>query len=233
MEEGLEKPFVGFDMNRLHSAAGVQTWKVFIFLFGLIAFLVGASAIICGTDEKCMNNIPTVRNMLNSTFATPFIVSGLNAALGVHLVTSTFLYYTTLVKSPYWSFLQFVFAIIMYTTCIVTLFVLPFTGWMNNWANISILVALILWMLCVQVSLKRNRKPIVILFSTMMLLAVCILIYIVVRAVPDIPEPGRDVGILVVELIGALSVTVFMCVCITHIYSMSIHIVTDNKSMHE
>lgn len=232
MEEGL-KPFAGFDTNRLHPAAGFKTWKIFAVFFGLIVFMVGASAIICGTDAKCTNNIPTVKNMLNSTFATPFIVSGFNAAIGVHLITSTFLYFTTVVKSPYWSFLQIAFAVLVYTTCILTLFVLPFTSWQNNWANVSTLVALILWMMCTQVSLKRNRKPVVALFSAMMLFAVCILIYIVVRAVPDIPLEGRDVGILVVTLMGTIALTVFMCVCITHIYNMSIHIITTSESMHE
>jgi len=229
MEEGSQQPLT--ESDRLHSAGGIQTWKVFLCLFGLIAFLIGASAIICGTDAKCKHNIPTVQNMLNSTFATPFIVSGLNAALGVHLLTSTFLYFTTSVKSPYWSTLQIMCAIIMYATCIITLFVLPFTGWPNNWANIATLVMLALWMFVVQVSLKRNRKPVVVLFSVTMLYCVCVLIYIVVRAAPDIPPAGRDVGILVVELMGALAVTVFMCVCITHIYRMSIHIVTN--SIHE
>jgi hypothetical protein len=228
MEEGPDKPFAGFDAPKLHSAAGIQTWKVFVFLFALIAFLIIASAIICGTDSKCTHNIPTVKNMLNSTMSTPFIVSGLNAALGVHLVTSTFLYWTTTVKAPYWSSLQMISAIIMYATCIITLFVLPFTSWQNNWANVATLVALVFWMVFVQISLKRNRKSVVVLFTVMLLYMVCVLIYIIVRAVPDIPPEGRDVGILVVELIGGLAITAFMFVCITHIYNMKIHVVTNS-----
>lgn len=207
-------------------ASLIKLWKIFLVLFGLIVFLFISSAIICGTDAKCVNYIPTVKNMLNSTFATPFIVSGLDAALGVHFITSTFLYFSTSIRAPYWSLLQILSAVLTYATCIITLFVLPFSGWANNWANVATLVMLVLWMAFAQISLKRNRHSIGLLLGCMMLYIVCVIIYIVVRAVPDIPLAGRDIGILVVEIMGGLALVVFVCICISHIYRMSIKIIT-------
>lgn len=231
MEEGFDLPKMNSELLEPRPAPSsiIQTWKIFAFLLGLIIFLFVSSAVICGTDQACVNNIPTIKNMLNSTFATPFLVSGLNSVLCVHLVTSTFLYFTTVTKAPYFSHLQLISAILIYTTCVLTLFVLPFVGWTQNWCNVVPLIAMAIWMAFVQISLKRTRHKITMLSVCMILYMVCVLIYIVVRAVPDIPLEGKDIGILVVEIAGAISLIIFTCICVTHIYKMSIHIVAIDR----
>jgi hypothetical protein len=203
---------------------GIAVWKIFTFLGFLLVFLFGGAGIICGTDSKCRNYVPTVQNMLNSTFATPFVVSGFYTVLGGHFVVSVCLYSATSVRSYYWSGLQLVAAALIYFCCVVTLFVLPFTGWPNNWANVSILVAIALWMLCVQVSMRRGLHRLLIgyPFVAQYVYYACVIPYIVVRAVPDIPVQGKDAGILVCEVVGGVALLVFMAMLVAHVWSMRI-----------
>ena len=227
-EGGRGELLVGEGEENGKKTPAIVIWKIFLFLFVIILFLFVSSAIVCGTDDGCRSNIPTIQNMLTSNLSVPFVISGLNVVLGIHLLISTFLFFTTNIKAPHFSALQVLSAVFSYVSCIVALFVLPFTGWANDWVNVSTIVILAFWMCFAQVSLKRNLYSIR-WFSLMTIIYICCIIpYIVVRAVPDIPIYGKDVGLLVIEIVGGLSFVLFMILCIRHIYKMEIRFDTHN-----
>jgi hypothetical protein len=202
----------------------IQIWKIFIFLFAIVLFMFITSSIICGSNVECRYHIPTVSNMLNSTISTPFLISGFNVAIGFHLLTSASLYCTTIAYAYYWSVLQFAFAVVVYSTCFITLFIIPFTGWENNWANLSILVSLIIWMILAHLSIKRTFPRTANGWSAIPFYTFCscVLIYIIVRAVPNLPENGRDIGMMVMEIVGSISFIAFMGMCVWYIRGLSL-----------
>lgn len=205
-------------------ASETVVWRIFLGIALIMTLLLLGSITVCATNSTCLNHIPTAANMLNSTFTMPFIVSGVNAALGFHLLTSSCLYYACSIKSPYWSKIQMFSALLVYFTCIVTLFVLPFTtGWPSNWANITILCALSLWMMTASVSIKRGLKgrPLKWNIVSWIFFCMCVIIYIVIRAVP-LPVINKDAGLLTMEILGFLSFVGFMLACLDHIWKMSI-----------
>ena len=204
----------------------IKLWKMLVFLIGLIVLLFASSMILCGINNECRNHIPTMANMLNSTFSTPFLVSGLNAALGLHFITVLGLHQLTEPKAHYWSILQVFFAILIYASVVITLFVFPFTGWPSNWANVAIIVTFSLWELLVIMSLYRSRKQQYIRWylSMFCFYAACSLCYIVLRAVPNLSIVPRDDGILVVEIVSGLAVLGFFSICIAQISSATIEI---------
>lgn len=183
----------------------------------LCAMLFASGAIVCGTDVQCRNHVPTVHNMLNSTTTAPYITVAFCFALFIHLILSAFIYIDCRKRAYYWCALQLVCAVLMYVCMFVTLFVLPATGWTNNWANIPVLVFIALWMLCSNVALSRartRRRCIGTQIALDALFGCCALIYIVVRAVPTLEIPNKDAGILVVEVVGGLAVLAYLCLCI-------------------
>lgn len=192
----------------------------------MVVFLFAGSAIICGADVKCRNHIPTVANMLNSTIATPFLVTGFNAALAAHFVTVTGIAYVAKHKAPYWAMLQVTSAFLVYGSTVATLFVLPFTGWPNDWANIFILVSLAFWMMLAQIALRRGlRDALTWQFSSMTILySLTIIPYIVVRALPHLAIPKKDIGLLVCQVVGATSLVLFILVCITHVWKVRVRL---------
>jgi hypothetical protein len=203
----------------------IPIWKIMLTMTGLVVFVLAGSAIICGTDDKCRNHVPTVQNMLNSTLSTPFFITGVNVALGAHFIIAVSITYVTKARAMYWGVLQMTSAIVIYFCCIATLFVMPFVGWQNNWTNVTILIAIALWMVLSQISLRRGlRNTIRWGFNIMYLYIVCVIPYIVVRAIPDLPIQGKDAGLLVCEIVGALSFVMYMCVCLAHVYNVSIRL---------
>lgn len=234
-DEGGEmgKRLADFDeMNQPSFTSVTKLWKLVVVLIIIIVILFFTSLIICVTNDQCRNHIPTVNNMLNSTFTTPFVVSGMNAALGLHLVTATGLYYLTESKFPYWSYLQLFFAAAIYLSIIVTMMVFPFTGWQINWANVGIIVSLWLWMLIVLVSLFRHYrartspKQSLVKWNGVALLffVVCSFIYLVLRGIPQLDVIPKDDGILVVEIVGGISFFAFMILCGIHVGGLEIQI---------
>lgn len=203
----------------------IPVWKILLLLSGLVIFVLAGSAIICGTDDKCRNHVPTVQNMLNSTLSTPFFITGVNVALGGHFIIAACITYVTKGRAYYWGVLQMASAVIIYFCSIATLFVMPFVGWQNNWTNVTILAAIAVWMILAQIALRRGlRNPIRWGFNIMWLYVICLIPYIVVRAVPDIPIQGKDAGILVCEIVGSLSLVLYMCVCLAHVYNVTVRL---------
>ncbi len=208
-----------------------EAWKIFLALFAIILFMFITSSIICGSSLECRYHIPTVSNMLNSTIATPFLISGFNAAIGFHFLTVIFLYCMTISGAYYWSILQVSSGMIIYASLVVTLFIIPFTGWEHNWANVAVLSGLALWMIMAQVSIKRGLRT----SSKKMLIPFlfycsCVITYIVVRGVSaDLPENGRDIGMMVCEIVGSISFIVFMLMCIWEVRFVGVRVVVPQE----
>lgn len=207
----------------------IQVWKIFATLFAIILFMFITSAIICGSNEECRYHIPTVSNMLNSTMTTPFLISGFNTAIGFHMLTVVSLYCMTVGTAYYWSILQASTAVLVYASLVITLFIIPFTGWEYNWANLGALVGLVLWMGTAQVSIIRGfhtsfRQTLI----PFVLFVSCVIVYIAVRsAVHGVNE--RDVGLVVTESIGCVSFVVFMLMCIWQVRHLGIRILVPSS----
>lgn len=206
--------------------------KVLVALIALIVVLFFTSMMLCVTNDECRNKIPTLSNMLNSTFTTPFVVSGMNAGLGLHMITTWCLYSMTSVHVYLWSMLQVFLAIAVYFSVIVTMFVFPFTGWEANWANLAVIFSLVLWMVSVMLCLYRfyGRKLQghrgllrwnVVFFA---LFAMCTIVYIALRSVGSLGIVPKDDGLLVVEIVGGLSFFAFMVLMLVHIGRMTVHL---------
>jgi hypothetical protein len=223
MQEGL---LLETSTAAIEPSSPIRLWKIYLILGSMVAFLFVGSAIICGSDEKCRNHIPTVANMLNSTLATPFLVTGFNAALVVHFVTVASIAFVAKHKAPYWAMMQMLAAVLVYGSTVTTLFVLPFTGWTNNWANIFILCTMAVWMMLAQVALRRGlRNAMGWPFTSMTILYVlCVIPYIVVRAMPTLPIPNKDIGMLVCQTVGACALVTFIIVCIIHVWKVGVRL---------
>lgn len=207
-------------------------WKIFTGAGVLLITLILSSVVVCGVNATCRNHIPTVSNMLSSTFAAPYLMGGLVIAFVFHAFIVWCLYHACNTKSYYWSNLQMFSAYLIYFTCIVTLYVLPFTsGWPDNWANVSILAALCFWMVVTIVSIWRGIPLRPIMWNVIMWLIYtsCVIVYIAVRAV-SLPMINKDVGLLVSEIIGGLALVGFMVATISHIWDMSIQFNKHSKA---
>lgn len=219
------------EQNNPNYGVTTKLWRMLAVLLVIVIILFFTSMILCFTNNQCRNHIPTVSNMLNSTFSAPFITSGMNAALGIHLITASGIYYMTEYNAFLWSWMQMFMACGMYLSIIITMFVFPFTGWETNWANLSIIITAALWMVCAIVALwryynrkiSRKQKLVRWNFALFVVFLLCAISYIVVRAVPLDIVP-KDDGILVIEIIGGISFFCFMILCVIHIASLQISI---------
>ena len=219
-----------FEVLHENQPYGIKLWKVLAAFCLVIVLLCTTSLVLCISEDQCRNNIPTINNMLNSTFTTPYVISGMNSALGLHMILVFALYSLTQVHSIMWSWMQLFTALLVYTSLILTLLVFPFTKWENNWAEVSVIVTLTVWMVVVMTSLyryygrklDRKRKYLRINVGLFVLYVVCSLIYIILRSIGSMGIVPRDDGLLVVQLIGGLSIFGFMLICMIHVSHMTI-----------
>jgi len=226
MEEILNSP----DGTALPSASHtIPLWRILISISLLIIVLLVSCILVCGTNEQCRARIPTLNNLLNSTFVAPFLITALNSLLSLQLFVSVGIYYKTQTKALYWSRLQMLTSIALYVSVVITLFVFPFTNWNYNWANITIIVALVLWMITVLVSLRRfyrhrlDNKRKMLFWSTCMCVMYTLssVAYIVIRALQnDLLESG----LLVSEIICGLGIGGFLLSCLGHIWNLQFKI---------
>lgn len=201
-----------------------RLWELHLVLVLLLVFLFCGSAIVCGVDDACRNHIPTVANMLQSPLAAPFIITGFNAALLVHALVVVGIVVVASRRATYWCALQAVLAFSVYGALILTLFVLPFTGWANNWTNVVVLVAIGLWMVVAQVALMRGLRQVnmVPLVVSALVYWLCLIPYIVVRAISWMPLLNRDVGMLVCQVVGAVTLGVYVALCLMRVAHVGI-----------
>lgn len=219
-------------LDHSHNENSFKVGKLLIGLIILIGVLFFTSMMLCVTNDQCRNKIPTISNMLNSTFTTPFVVSGMNAGLGLHLVTTTCLYSMTRVYVMIWATLQLFLAFAIYFSVIITMMVFPFTGWESNWANLSVILSITMWMAAVMLCLYRfygrklDRKRGLLRWNVVLLVLfiLCTIVYITLRSVGSMGIVPRDDGILVVEIVGGMSFFIFMSLLLVHIGSLEIQI---------
>lgn len=220
---------------------GISLWKALLFLLLILLCLLLSSFIICLTDYRCKTNIPTVNTLLNSSLASPFIITSINAGVGAHALTSIALYYRAKEITPVWARLQLLLAFILYCTFAIVLFVYPFTLWDKDWANVSSLIVMALWIFLAQIVIvKINKSRFIqdkallrISFAAFIMYILSSIVYIVLRAVPSVGYAagivGKNIGILVSEILFGLSLVLFMILVVVHIRDIRIWFYTYDK----
>ncbi len=116
-------------------------------------------------------------------------------------------------------------AALLYISVVVTLFVFPFTDWDRNWANVSILVSLNLWMVFVVIALKRfyrhridnKRKLLAASLFCNGLYFLSSLAYVVLR------QRTED-WLLVSEILSAIAIGGFLVLSLAHIWNLEFSI---------
>lgn len=208
----------------------IKVWKILatIATFGIIAILTGI--IICTISDDCRNHIPTMSNMLNATITSPYVVFGMTSGMFVHGGTVFCLFGMTKDHVWIWSWAQVIFAGLTCICLLITMFVFPFTGWERNWANVSVILCVILWMITIMVCLYRyyrrkiQRKRVTLRFLLFFfsLFVACVIVYVVLRSIGSLHIVPKDDGILVVELVGGISFFLFEALCIFQIVKLEL-----------
>lgn len=199
----------------------IPLWRILAGTCLLIAVLFASSILVCGTNQMCRSRIPTLSNLLDSVFVSPFLVTALNAVLSLHMFTSVSLYYKT------GSRLGMLSAFLVYVSVVITMFVFPFTDWSRNWANVTIIVTLLLWMMITTISLKHfyrhrldSQKSIMYLSGAIVVLyATSSIAYIVCRA-----AVASETALLVTEIFSGFGVAGFLILCVAHIWDLQFKI---------
>ena len=213
------------DMNK--NSKEMPIYSLLILLVVIMVLMVGTSAIVCFTDETCKNRIPTTTNLLNSTFTSAFLVTGMNAGLAAHGIIVAAVFYRAKHRSHGWASAQVVIAVFVHASACISLFVSGKTGWSHDWANVSTIIALAVWMACVQFALRavyrdriaKQRKLLRASLVIMILYTLVCFIYIVLRAVPVhkyVNEKSKQVGLLVSEILTAATMVTYMFLTVLH-----------------
>lgn len=198
----------------------IPLWRILLGISLLVFILLITSILVCGTNEVCRARLPTLNNLLNSTFVAPFMVTALNSILSLHLFTAMGIYYKTENR------IQLICAMAVYVSVVITMFVFPFTNWSQNWANVTIIFTLSIWMLVTLLALRRfyrhriNGRRNMLLWSTCMwvLYVTGSVIYIVLRSLP--PETA-GAGLLIVEIASGIGLCGFLLSCVGHIWDLT------------
>lgn len=206
----------------------IPLYRVFLFFILLVVILIITTILVCGTDQTCRKTVPTLNNLLNSALVAPFLVTGLNAILGLHLFVSVGIYYMTQIKTPKWARVVLLTSILTYISIVVTLFVFPFTSWEKDYANYLIILFITLWMLTINICLKifyehslfEKKHLFIWTIGCTSVYIVASLVYIILRS----GFPNELSGILVVEILSGLSFFIFIVLCLAHIWKMEIKI---------
>lgn len=203
----------------------IPLWRILLSIALFATVLLVSTIVVCTTNEQCRARIPTMSNLLQSTFVSPFLITGLNCLLSLQLFISVGVYYKTQVKARYWSKLVMLTAILLYVSVVVTLFVFPFTDWDRNWANVSILVSLNVWMAMVVIALKRfyrhridnKRKLLNASLFCNGLYFLSSLAYVILR------QHTED-WLLVSEILSAIAIGGFLVLSLAHIWHLEFSI---------
>jgi hypothetical protein len=207
----------------------IPIWRVGISIFFLIIVLVLSSFLVCFTNEQCRSNIPTLNNLLDSTFVVPFMVTAMNSLLSLHLVVSIGIHRLTMGKAYIGSRVQMVSSILVYVSVVITLFVFPFTSWERIWANITILVTFSFWMSTViwclykyyKYKINLKRKLVTFQLVLMIVYNVSGIGYIIFRFLPNLIA-----YLLAIEIVCGLAMLTFLGVSIVHLCEIKIKILT-------
>ena len=216
------------EQRLLNKKQGETSLYSLLLLLGIvIVLMIGTSAIVCFTDETCKHRIPTMNNLLNSTFTAPFLVTGVNAAIGAHVLVVIGVYYRTRLATASWSRIQVLFALATYMSAGITLFVSAKTGWAHDWANVGTVIVLGCWMVCTQMALRSTysgkigapRKLLIISLAICILYCILSIIYVVLRAVPVqkyVSEKNKHVGMLISEILSGITLVGYVTLAVLH-----------------
>lgn len=207
----------------------ISIWRIGISIFFLIIVLVLSSLLVCFTNEQCRSNIPTLNNLLDSTFVAPFIITAMNSLLSLHLVVSIGIHRLTMGKAYIASRVQMVSSILVYVSVVITLFVFPFTSWERIWANITILVTFSFWMCTViwclykyyKYKINLKRKLVTFQLVLMIVYNVSGVGYIIFRFLPNLIA-----YLLAIEIVCGMAMLTFLGVSIVHLCEIKIKILT-------
>lgn len=233
LEERLSVLEVGEEEER--DRHRIPVWKLLAALVGLVMLmLVSAIAVCYGNDQCARTQVPSVHNLLNSTFATPFVITGINFAIKLHFITAMTLYYRAQSSSPYYAVLQVVAAVCMYVSIGVTLYVFPLIhDWTRDWAGIAVILFMTLWMGLAYLGMRRFYRWRIVIdkkhrfvrrysFALFLLYVACGITHVVLIVVGALPPQQLEIGLFVTELVGGLAILGFLATCIVHIWEMKI-----------
>lgn len=213
------------DQDNLHLKI-VPLSRVFLFVIALIVSLAFSSILVCATDSQCRDKVPTLNNLLKSPMVMPFLITALNAVLGLHVFVSIGIYYMTQLKTPKWAKLVVLTSALTYISVVITLFVFPFTMWEKDYANYLIITFGSLWMLTIITCLKIHYHHSLFAKKYLYIWTLgCAGVYIVSSLVYFILRTGFPTelsGILVVEIFAGLAFFGFLILTLGHIWKMEI-----------
>ncbi len=186
-----------------------KLWKLLATLVIPFFVMMLMSFIVCMSDTKCRTSIPTINTLLSSPVSSTFINLALFLGLCIFFVTSMTIWkktnrYSVAVTSE-----------LVLLSVGVILFVFPFTGWKEDGAIIGFIVTFLIWMIYVVLAMKSAKKKLMfkITLSCTIMFIVTSIIYITLSSITTV-VPHKDVGVLVVEIVGGISIFVFMAACI-------------------
>lgn len=223
------KPFTGVqDLDLDVTEYTIPIWRIALSSFGLVILLFLATILVCGTNAQCRERIPTLDNLLDSNFVAPFIVSAIYSVLSLHLIVSNGIYFLTNERAFIACKIQFLSSVLVYISTAITLFVFPVTDWDKNWANLSVLVAIAFWMICVIVCLrthykyKANWRRYYVKFQIILVVFYIgfSIGYTVLRFLPKFAS-----WLLVMEICIGISIILFLGLSIMHVFSLELKII--------
>ncbi len=214
-----------FDIEQ-QAEHSIPLWRIALSIFSLAILLLFSTVLVCGTNEACRSRLPTLNNLLDSSFVSPFIVSALNSILSLHLFVSVGIYYLTMEKAYVVCRVQMAASILVYISIVITLFVFPITTWDRNVANLTIIAAFAFWMICVILCLRKYYKYKAYYKRNLVNVQLVIagtycassLGYVLIRFIFT-SYPGY---LLIFEIFSGLCIMAFLGISIVHICGMSV-----------
>jgi len=207
---------------------GVPMYKYLVYLCILFILCVVVGIGACAADNECKPHLPTLNNMMNSTFSSRVINTGVHAAIAAHILIVVSLYHCTSHLTPSWSRIQALLAVITYLVFAVDMLVGSFTGWKSDWGNMTVIIFFGAWIASATMAIRsmyhnaigKERLLLRISTSVVVLYIVCTIIYIVLESIPVLGYPSprnRAVGILIIQLFIGLSTLIYLILVTIHI----------------
>ena len=191
-------------------------WKHSLVIFIVFLVFVTATGVSCALEESCKTGgPPTMSHILNTTHTSLYLMTTVNALIGVHLTEVYSVGQLVREKAPILGVLQWIAAIIIYISIFVNLA-------LNAWYIMTVsAIFILLWMIFVTEALRRFYSrgtsrlwkftvPLVVIY------AIAATIYVVFSAVPQLDFPHKDVGVLVAEILVVVACAGFSLILIPH-----------------
>lgn len=188
-------------------------WKFLVALVSIFVIMVMASLVICVSNSECRAAVPTAHTLLSSPMTAPYMILGLSSGLYVFFITCLALYVKTDNK------LVVGLGALVYASIGGILVVFPFTGWNRNYAIFGFIAAFMAWMCAVANAFRHTYADKLrrLHFVAIVFYAASSLVYVVLKFVPS-----TSIGVMVVQITGALSIVGFMAVCLAYVWDVKI-----------